>query len=318
MLLTIRQLEVIVAAADAPTFSEAAQALGISQPSFSETLRRTELELGMRLFDRSTRSVALTAEGRHTVAIAREMVRDFHRGMESIGRKDGRHRPRLTIAGLPSIACAILPSALRRFLAAYPDVEVSVQDLLHERAVAQVEGGLADLALTIRPARLGNCRFEELGADMLQFICAPDHPLANAAEVSWSDLAPYPFVALARNSSVRRMTDAAFVNCGVFVDPAYELEQIPSAVALVEAGLGISALPALTLSMVRGADILAKPLSAPRMQRRLGVLTPRSKPRGHIAACIAEVQASFERCRDGGANKAGGKAHDALETPGNS
>lgn len=77
--------------------------------------------------------------------------------MEAIGRKDGRLRARLTIAGLPSIACAILPSALRRFLAAFPNVEVSVQDLLHERAVAQVEDGLADLALTIRPPRLGAC-----------------------------------------------------------------------------------------------------------------------------------------------------------------
>jgi LysR family transcriptional regulator, carnitine catabolism transcriptional activator len=294
MILTIRQLEVLVAAADATTFSEAAQMLGVSQPSLSETIRRMELELGIRLFDRSTRSVALTTEGRNTVAVAREMVRDFRRGMEAIGRKHGRHRRRLIIAGLPSIACAILPLALRRFLASFPDIDVSVQDLLHERAVAQVENGLADLALTIRPARLGNCRFDELGADTLQFVSAPDHPLAKAAEVTWRDLAPHPFVALARNSSVRRMTDAAFINCGVFVEPAYELEQIPSAVALVEAGLGISALPALTLSMTRGADIVPKPLSAPRMQRRLGVLTARGARADYVTACIEEIERAFE------------------------
>lgn len=115
--------------------------------------------------------------------------------------------------------------------------------------------------------------------------------------MTWSDLAPYPFVGLARNSSVRRMTDAAFVNCGVFVEPAYELEQIPSAVALVEAGLGISALPALTLSMIRGANLVAKPLSEPQMHRRLGVLTPRRTPSGYIAACIAEIRTAFNNSR---------------------
>jgi LysR family transcriptional regulator, carnitine catabolism transcriptional activator len=295
MILTIRQLEVLVAAADTASFSEAAQLLGISQPSLSETIRRMEAETGLRLFDRSTRSVALTSQGRHAVAVAREMLRDFRRGMEAIGRSDGRQRAHLTIAGLPSIACAILPTALRRFLAAFPDVEVSVHDLLHERAVARIEEGQADLALTIRPARLGNCRFEELGADILQCVCAPDHPLAAADKVTWSDLAPYPFVGLARNSSVRRMTDAAFVNCGVFVEPAYELEQIPSALALVEAGLGVSALPALTLTMTRGADIVAKPLSEPQMQRRLGVLTSRRPRPDYVTGCIAEIRKVFMR-----------------------
>lgn len=299
MILTIRQLEVLVAAADAASFSEAAQALGISQPSFSETIRRMEEEIGLRLFDRSTRSVALTSQGRHAVAVAREMLRDFRRGMDAIGRSDGRQRAHLTIAGLPSIACAILPSALRRFLASFPDVEVSVHDLLHERAVARIEEGQADLALTIRPARLGSCRFEELGADTLQFVCAPDHPLASAAQVTWSDLAPYPFVGLARNSSVRRMTDAAFVNCGVFVEPAYELEQIPSAVALVEAGLGVSALPALTLSMTRGADVVTRPLREPQMQRRLGVLTSRRPRPDYVTGCIAEIKEAFKQHQPG-------------------
>jgi DNA-binding transcriptional LysR family regulator len=89
------------------------------------------------------------------------------------------------------------------------------------------------------------------------------------------------------------MTDAAFVNCGVFIEPAYELEQIPSAVALVEAGLGISALPALTLSMTRGVDVVTKPLREPQMQRRLGVLTSRRPRPDYVAGCITEIKEAF-------------------------
>lgn len=299
MLLTIRQLEILVAAADASTFSEAAAAIGVSQPSLSETIRRLELELGVRLFDRNTRSVTLTNEGRHTVAIAREMVRDFRQGLESIGRWTGHRHGRITIAGLPSVACAILPAAIRAFLANFPDVQISVHDLLHERAVEYVESGVADFALTIRPTRLGNCIFEEFGSDMLHLVCAPDHPLAQKRKVNWGDLAPYPFVGLSRNSSVRRMTDAAFVNCEVFVEPAYEVEQIPSAAALIEAGLGISALPALTLSMIRGANVVTKPLGKPVMQRRIGVITlaDRTLP-DHVLQLLAEIENTFLEFRD--------------------
>lgn len=294
MLLTIRQLEILVAAADAATFSEAAAALGVSQPSLSETIRRAEIELGVLLFDRTTRSVKLTEEGRHAVAIARDMVRDFRQGVESIARGTEARRGRITIAGLPSVACAILPSAIQRFLRSHPDAEINVHDLLHERAVAEVGSGIADLALTIRPAKLDDCLFEELGADVLHLVCAPDHPLAKRRGVTWRDLAPYPFIGLSRTSSVRRMTDAAFVNCDVFIEPAYELEQIPSVAALIEAGLGISALPALTLTMIKGAGVVTRPLSEPVMQRRIGVVTlaGRTLP-GHVDDFMKELRRSF-------------------------
>src|SRR5262245_30900207 len=112
MKLTLRQLEVLVAAADAATFSEAARNLGISQPSLSEAIRRVESELGATLFDRNTRSVALTVDGRHTVAIAREVVREFRLGLESIIDRSRARRARVTIAALPSVACAVLPGAV--------------------------------------------------------------------------------------------------------------------------------------------------------------------------------------------------------------
>jgi LysR family carnitine catabolism transcriptional activator len=222
------------------------------------------------------------------------MIRDFRRGLENIARWSGGKRGRIIVAGLPSVACAILPAAIRSFLRSMPDIDISVHDLLHERAVADVESGIADLALTIRPARLGNCRFEELGADTLSLVCAPEHPLAKKRRVTWRDLAPYPFVGLSRTSSVRRMTDAAFDNSEIFVEPAYELEQIPSAAALVEAGLGIAALPALTLTMIRGFRVVTRPLTDPVIQRRIGVVTleERALPQ-HIGLFLEELHAAF-------------------------
>jgi LysR family transcriptional regulator, carnitine catabolism transcriptional activator len=273
MYLTVRQLETLVAVADAASFSEAAAKLRISQPSLSETIKRVEEELGVRLFERTTRSLSLTPEGEHAVAVAREAVRDFRLALESIADRTQGRRGRLTVAALPSVACAVLPCAIQAFRSRYPGIEVRVHDVLHERAVDMVLDGVADLALSIRPAERAELRFHELGSDGMRLVCGADHSLARRKQVRWRDLAPFPFIALARTSSVRRLTDAAFTHCDLSPEPAFTVEQIPSAAALVEAGLGVTALPALTLSMFNGHALTIRALREPEMRRSVGVIT---------------------------------------------
>jgi LysR family transcriptional regulator, carnitine catabolism transcriptional activator len=298
MNLTIRQLEILVAAADAGTFSAAAARLGISQPALSETIRRLEGETGLRLFDRTTRSLALTADGRHAVAVAREVVRDFQASLGSIVDRSKGRRGRVTLAALPSIACAVLPEAVRGFRKEFPGVVVGVHDVLHERAVAFVADGQADIALTTGPGRLDGLLFEELGSDELLLVCGKSHPLARAKDIGWRDLAAYPFVAMARTSSVRRLTDAAFINSGITLDPAYEVEQIPSAAALVQAGLGITALPSLTLAMFKGQGLVTRALRRPTMRRPMGFIRlARRTPAEPVLALVRHLRRSFERQR---------------------
>src|ERR671910_2036241 len=178
MYLTVRQLETLVAAADAPSFSAAAGKLGISQPALSETVKRVEEELGVRVFERTTRSLSLTPEGEHAVIVAREAVRDFRLALESIADRTQGRRGRLTVAALPSVACAVLPGAVQAFRSRYPGVEVRVHDGLHERAVDMVLDGVADLALSVRPAQRAELQFQELGSDGMHLVCGADHALA--------------------------------------------------------------------------------------------------------------------------------------------
>ena len=117
MNLTHRQFEILVAAAESGSFSAAAARLGISQPSLSESIRRIEQEVGTRLFERTTRSLKLTAEGRYAASVARDAVRDFKHALERLASgAHGGHGP-IAIAALPSITCAVLPAAIMRFRA---------------------------------------------------------------------------------------------------------------------------------------------------------------------------------------------------------
>jgi LysR family carnitine catabolism transcriptional activator len=278
MNLTIRQLEALAAAARARSFSAAAQTLGVSQPALSGMIKKIEEEVGLRLFERTTRSLALTADGRHVAAIAEEVVRDFRTAVDSISARSIGRRGRLSLAVLPSIACSTLPDAISRFHVRFPGIEIAVHDVLHERAEAMVLDGLADLAVTIRPSRRDELYFQEIADDELHLVCRRDDKLAKErGALKWSALEGRPFVGLARNSSVRRMTDSALVDGHPAVQAIYEVEQIPSAIALVRAGLGVTALPTLTFAMFAMEGLTTRPLIAPVVRRRIGSVTLKNR-----------------------------------------
>lgn len=289
MNLTPRQFETLIAAAECGSFSAAAERLKISQPSLSESIRRIEREMGARLFERTTRSLKLTPQGRHAVTVARDAVRDFKHALERLASGMDRKRSRITIAALPSIACAALPSALQRFKHEHPDVVVSLHDVQHERAMSLVSDGLADIAVTTQPAADADVVFREIASDVAHLVCARDHPLARKKTVRWKDLADADFIAITPISSVRRLTDAAFINAEIAIEPRYEVEQIPCAVALVEAGLGVTALPSLTFSMFKGRDLVVRPLIEPRLRRNVGFVTLKDRPLPDVADALMRL-----------------------------
>jgi LysR family carnitine catabolism transcriptional activator len=305
MNLTYRQFEILIAAADAESFSAAAAALRISQPTLSESIRRIESELGVRLFDRTTRSLKLTDDGRFAAAVAREAVRDFRRALERLASHGDGSQGRIRVAALPSIASAALPEALKAFRRTHPGIDVVLNDVQHERAVSLVVEGAADLAVTIKPAQQGELVFDEIGSDTAHLVCRPDHPLARRKTVRWSDLSGQPFIGITRISSVRRLTDAAFVHAELAIEPHYEVEQIPSAVALVEAGLGVTALPSLTFPMFKGRDLVMRPLVEPRLRRNVGFVTLAGRTLPDYSAALMEVlRKSLMRQLSGRASRA--------------
>jgi len=277
MNITLRQLQVFVAASRARSFSEAADRLGISQPSLSGTISKIETQLGLRLFDRTTRSLILTADGRDLAAVADDLVRDFEAALSGISARAAGKRGRVSVAVLPSVAATVLPEALGAFAKEYPEIDVSVHDVLQERAVAILRNGVVDFAVTTQAAAYPELHFEELGADPFYLVCKRNHPLARLKTVTWKDTVDYPFIALSATTSVRRFADTAMGQTELVIRPRYEVEQILSAVTLVSAGLGITALPSLTLAMFSHRALAMRPLVAPAIQRRLGVLTLRER-----------------------------------------
>lgn len=272
MNMTVRQLEILVAVGETLSFSQAALQLGVTQPSVSETIKRIETDLGLIFFERTTRALSLTADGEQTLAIAREMLVNFRLGLTAIQQRTKRNAQRLVIATLPSITVSLLPTVLKKLGQQHPQLEIALHDVQHHLAMRLLEDGVAHVALTVHPIKDDGFEFYHLCDDPMLLVCDHQHPLWQQKEhPSWEQIAQYPLVTLTKNSSVRLMTELAFMREGLVCNPKYEVTQIPSAIALAKAGLAISVLPALTLPMSRTQGVMARPV-VPVVTRQSGAV----------------------------------------------
>ncbi len=293
---TPHQLACFLAVADTNSFSEAARRLGLSQPALSRTVRLLEEALGARLFDRDTRNVALTPVGAELQPIAERLQAEFGGAFGELARFVSGGRGRVTVAALPSIAAVLLPSVVAAFAAERPDVDVLIEDGLSGSVLDAVAEGRAEIGLTVQPSPSAQLDYRPLLSDAFGLVCRDDDGLAACDAQPWSAFAGRPFVAMAPASSVRRMTDSVFLQAGLAIRPLFQCAFLGTTGRLVAAGLGLTALPRLTLPLAAADGLAWRPLTRPATRRQMGIVTRANRslsPAG--AALLALVEAEAKR-----------------------
>lgn len=268
--LSTRQLRAFLALADLRHFTRAAEACHLSQPAFSTLVRALEESVGTRLFDRNTRSVQLTPEGRLFEPSARRLLADMGRALGDLGDHVERRKGRVHVAALPSLAAGWLPALFAEFRQTWPGIELALSDQLSDACIDLVRGGQADFALasgSTRVADAAELRMRVLCTDRFHLVCRADHPLASEPRLTLRKLAPWPFIHMTRNSSVRQALEAALHPLAM--NTVLEVEQLATVMGMVEAGLGISVVPTLTLYQFRRETIATRPLPMPQLTRRI-------------------------------------------------
>ena len=271
--LSPQQLSAFVQLARKGNFSAAARLQGVSQPALSRMVQQMEEIVGRRLFDRTTRSVVLTPTGRELLPIAERLVAEFDGAFGELERFVEGRRGRVAVAALPSIAAVLLPPAIARYQAGSPEVEIDVLDGLSGSVLEDVAQGRAEIGLTIRPSPRATLAYRPLLSDEFGLVCRPDDELAGEGPLPWSVFKNRPFVAMASESSVRQMTDAAFLQARLAIPPLYGCAFLGTTGHLVAAGLGITALPRLTLPLMGQLGLVWRRLERPVMRRQIGVIT---------------------------------------------
>lgn len=268
--LSTRQLRAFLALADQRSFTRAAAACHLSQPAFSALIRTLEIELDTRLFDRDTRSVQLTPEGRLFETSARQLVSDIGTAIGDLSDHVEGRKGRVHVAALPSLAAGWLPAMFAEFRKNWPGIALNLSDLLSDPCIELVRSGKADFALASTGAGHAGLTFELLCTDRFYLVCRQDHPLAHEKNLTLKKLVPYPFIHMSRNSSVRQALDAALhpLQTQTFL----EVDQLATVTGMVEAGLGISVVPALTLFHFDRQSLVTRPMPIPHLTRKIYVV----------------------------------------------
>ncbi|MDB5878129.1 MAG: transcriptional regulator, LysR family [Variovorax sp.] len=274
--LSSRQLRAFLTLAEQRNFTRAANLSHLSQPAFSALIRTLEDALGTRLFDRDTRSVQLTPEGKLFETAAQRLLDDMNGAIADLADHVERRKGRVRIAALPSLAAGWLPAVLAEFMATWPGIRVDLDDALSDACIARVRSGSADFALassgdgTVADSDLLS---RKLCSDRFHLVCRADHPLATEPKLSARKLAPWPFIQMARHSSVRQSLDVALHP--LRMNAVFEVEHLATVMGLVEAGLGISVVPALTLFHFRRDTLVTRPLPVGGLTRTVNIVQRR-------------------------------------------
>jgi LysR family transcriptional regulator, carnitine catabolism transcriptional activator len=293
--LTPRQLLCFLRVAETGGFSAAARTLGVSQPALSRTIGQVEAMVGARVFDRDTRNVVLTPVGLELRPIAERLLAEFGGAYGELARFVAGQRGRVVVAALPSIAAVLLPRAIARFTSLWPEVEIAILDGLSGSVLDAVAEGKADVGMTIRPAPQATLAYKPLLSDVFGLVCRRDDEAAGEGSLPWSAFKGRPFVAMAPQSSVREMTDAALLQAGLAIPQLYGCAFLGTTGHLVAAGLGITALPHLVLPLLGQPTLVWRRLERPVMRRQLGIVTRNGRtlsPAGQTFLVSLEKEAS--------------------------
>ncbi|MBO6540599.1 MAG: LysR family transcriptional regulator [Rhizobiaceae bacterium] len=255
------------------SFRLAAEDIGASPSALSRQITALETRLEVRLFDRDTRNVELTASGHILAGIAERMMHAVEDGMAEFEAHRTAKHGRLAIAGLPSVTAGLLPNLLRSFSATHPDIDLFIIDALSGAVLDAVESGAADIGFTAGTVSArSRLSFQPLMDDEFVAIGAPNGPLAEDRAYGWAELVDMPFIAMAEGTSVRELTDNACLRMGLAFNPRFEVSHLATAGALVAVELGITVLPSLTLPVLQTESLIQRPIKDLGIARRIGLV----------------------------------------------
>ena len=290
--MTLKQVRAFLAVAQSLSFAVACERLHLSQSALSLTIKALEEGLGGRLFSRNTRNVALTPEGESLLPLARRLVADWDNAEDEMRQRFTLQRGRVTLAAMPSFAGNLLPPILKTFRARFPNVNVTVNDVINEQVLEMVRDRHVELGVAFEPMQSSSLAFTALYLDRFVAVVPLDSPLARLGEIKWQALLEQPFITLQRPSTVRVMLEEHLQARGMKLPVEFESHQLATVGRMVASGLGVSAVPALCVGQMHELGARCITLSDPVIERAIGVLT---KP-GHELSAAA--QALFDTLRD--------------------
>lgn len=297
MNVTLRQLRAFVLVARLGSFTRAAQAMHVTQSALSLLVRELEGAVNTRLFDRTTRAVALTAAGSDFFPQAQRILSELESALAGVDKFLAKERGSVTVAAPLVLSSAYLPPMLAAFRAKYPGIQVILQDTLPTQVLPQVSSGQADVGIGTFAANEAELERTLLFTEAMVAVFPAGHSFSSKKRLNWADLAAQPVLVLRRGSVFRDLTEAGFASAGITLLPTMEANYAGSLIGMVDAGLGVAILPGYAARLTDKSRIRSLRLEKPVIDREVSLVHRAAASLSPAAQAFAEFIAATDETR---------------------
>jgi LysR family transcriptional regulator, hydrogen peroxide-inducible genes activator len=269
----VHQLRYFCAVARHGTFTRASEVEHVAQPSLSQQVLKLEAELGARLFDRLPRSAKLTVFGKAFLPKAERILRELEAAKIELRDMSGNEKGEVVVGIIPTIAAYLLPKLLNNFSLQHPLVTIKVFEDITPVLLQRLHEGTIDIAVAALPIPGRDLASVELFEEKFYAVLPEKHDLATRASISLAELNREPFLLLKEGHCFRDSVIAACQKAKVSPSVVFESGQFATILAMVAAGMGVSAVPAMAVQPQAGCKFI--PISGKHSTRKVGLVISR-------------------------------------------
>ncbi|ATZ12166.1 LysR family transcriptional regulator [Erwinia amylovora] len=255
---TLRQLRVFVAVARQGSFSQAGQLIGLSQSAVSHSIKELESEMAIRLLDRTTREVLLTEAGEQLASRLERILEELNTTLLDVRSYGQQRSGTVRVAASQTISAHLMPQCLASGQLRYPEIKIMLRDRPQQWVLQSIRHAEVDFGIVIGPLQADDLQCEAILEEPFLLLCRQDDPLAQQRTVYWNMLNQRTLVLQDYSSGSRVLIDEALRLQQVRAEIVQEIGHPATLYPMVEAGIGISILPALALPLPQGRPLMVK------------------------------------------------------------
>ena len=290
----IGQLEAFVQVSTHRSFSKAAEALFLTQPSVTARIQALEKEVEEDLFERTGRGVRLTDAGTTFLPYAEGVLRTLREGRDALEGLRNAEFGNLRLGTALTISAYVLPGVLKTFRKRYPGVEVSVHTGRSEQVLQMILADEVQVGL-VRALHHADIDAIHLYDEDVVLVVNPSHEFARDGTVAISEVARQPIIFYDKGSSYYSLTQSMFRQAGIVPHIAMELDSMEATKKMVEEGLGIALLPRTSVEREVALGILCQVSvkDAANIKRPVALIYRKNRRRPRVVGAFLEVLAEL-------------------------
>jgi len=278
---SIKQLQYLTALAQTKHFSRAAKVCNVTQSTLSAGIKELEIVFGVKLAERTKRTVIITQIGTEIAERAANLIRDAEDMMALSAASGGPLTGRLKMGVIPTIAPYLLPKVLPQLRTKYPRLDLAVRETQTAILVDEILTGKIDVALLALPASFNKLVEQPLFTDPFVLVMPATHPLAGKNQIDAKTLNNEPLLLLEESHCFR---DQAIEFCtanGLSRFSSLGATSLATISQMVSADFGLTLLPQMAVERETGNDtkLATRPFKTPQPSRTIGLIWRKNSPR---------------------------------------